>query len=311
MNLIVFEKTCRLDPVGVIPFGSQISFTLCGYVPSDAEELELYLRGCRGEAFCSGTLENGTIEFTADSADLAAVFGDDPRIGCQVPADLVLVSVTNKRTLGIGSVSVVWTNTGFDPVSGAVSWLVGPKGDTGATGAKGDTGSKGDTGDTGAQGPKGDTGPQGVPGVAGPQGATGPRGAQGDTGPTGAAGSNGANGRDGLDGRDGVNGTNGRDGVNGVNGTNGLSAFADWKIRTGRSSASFSEFLEAITVKGDTGATGPQGIQGAKGDKGDNFLPSYVMDGIIALPAFDPATAGMVEHLEQVKRITDILRGIA
>lgn len=311
MNLIVSEKTCSLNPNGVIPFGSTVAFTLSGYVPGEAEELELYLRPCTGDAFCSGALDEGTIELTADSDRLAALFGDDPRIGCQRPALLVLASVTRKKTLGVGSVMVVWTETGFDPVSGEVSWLVGPKGDTGATGAKGDTGATGATGATGPQGPKGDTGPQGVPGVAGPQGATGPRGPQGDTGATGPAGSNGANGRDGLDGRDGTNGTNGRDGVNGVNGTNGLSAFSDWKIRAGLPSATFADFIAAITVKGDTGATGPQGIQGAKGDKGDNFLPSYVMDGIIALPAFDPATAGMVEHLEQVKRITDILRGIA
>ena len=68
----------------------------------------------------------------------------------------------------------------------AITFVAGPKGNTGGKGDTGDTGGKGDKGD------KGDTGLQGLQGLQGIQGGTGLQGIQGDTGLQGLQGTNGS-----------------------------------------------------------------------------------------------------------------------
>jgi hypothetical protein len=109
-------------------------------------------------------------------------------------------------------------------------YLIGPKGDYGATGAVGPQGADGANGAVGPQGADGATGavgvqgPTGFTGAVGPQGADGATGAvgvQGPTGDTGATGFTGAMGPQGNVGAQGPTGAAGNDGATGFTGSQG------------------------------------------------------------------------------------------
>jgi hypothetical protein len=147
-------------------------------------------------------------------------------------------------------------------ISGALTGLRGPKGDTGATGPQGISGhsvlsgatapdsSVGGLGDFfvnttthAIYGPKTGGGWGAATSLVGPQGPAGASGGVGSQGPQGPKGDAGAQGAQGLTGLPGPTGSKGDPGAQGASGSNG--------------------------AKGDTGATGPAGSAGGQGSKGD------------------------------------------